>query len=403
MGYAACVSRRALRVLAITRIFPNKVEPHSAPFNRQQFAALGHMADVRVMATIPWFPGSRFVKKSKTWSLRTVPAHDTIDGLDVHHPRIPYVPGLPGVSGVLEAASLLPAIRKQRFDVILGSWAHPEGTAAVALAKLLRVPAVVKAHGSDLNVQGNMLGPRTNLAWALPRAARVVTVSAALGERAVQLGARPESIAVVPNGTDASLFFVRDRDEARAALDWPGPWPERLIVYVGRLERAKGVLDLIDAFLRIADRDPGLSLALVGDGGALTEAKARAAPLGSRVQFLGARPLAQIPLWMSASTLVTLPSHAEGSPNVVREALACGRPVVGSEVGGIPELLTSRDLGATVPARDPQALGEALLEVSGRSFDAAVIRSASGGSWEDSASCLLRVLEDVTGIADGQG
>ena len=394
---------RRLRVLAITRIFPNAVEPLSSPFNRQQFGALGRLCDLSVMATIPWFPGAAFVRSSRSWGLRKVPARDIIAGLDVSHPRVAYVPGVAGLSGALEVASLLPGFlaRHRDIDVVLGSWAYPDGAAAVALARLIGVPAVIKAHGSDLNVQSTMFGPRVNLSFALPRAARVVAVSAALGEKAISLGVSRDRVRVVQNGTDASLFRVRDQSEARSALTWPssrpgGPWPRRMVLYCGRIEREKGVMDLIAAFSAIASRAPDLSLALLGEGKAMAEAKELAAPLGDRIVFLGARPLAEVPQWMAASTLVTLPSHAEGSPNVIREALACGRPVVGTSVGGIPELLCSPDLGAMVPARDPAALGEALLEVAGRDSDPAKIAAQSGGSWEESAAALLAVLKDAS-------
>ncbi len=388
----------ALRVLAITRIFPNALEPLSSPFNRQQFGALGRFCHLRVLATIPWFPGAGLLRKSRTGRLREVPSRDVIEGLEVAHPRIAYVPRLAGVSGALEVASLLPEVllRRREVDVILGSWAYPDGAAAVALARMIGVPAVIKAHGSDLNVNASSPGARANLALALPRASRVVTVSAALRNRAIELGAVPGRTVVVANGTDASLFQVRDRDEARSGLDWAGEWPRRLVLYVGRIERAKGVMDLIAAFARIASGAPDLGLALLGDGGALAEAKAAAAPLGERVRFLGARPLDEVPRWMAASTLVTLPSHAEGSPNVIREALACGRPVVGTAVGGIPELVTTDvpgELGALVPLRDPAALGEALLDVAGRDFDPARIAARGGGSWDESAASLLTVLE----------
>ena len=386
---------RRLRILAITRIFPNAVEPLSAPFNRQQFAALAKLADLSVMATIPWFPGSRFVKKSKTWSLRSVPARDVIEGIDVAHPRVAYVPGLAGLSGALEIASLLPGLlsRRRDVDVVLGSWAYPDGAAAVALAKMIGVPAVIKVHGSDLNVQSKMFGPRKNLALALPRATRLVAVSAALGEKAISLGMPRERVAIVQNGTDGSLFRVRERAEARAALDWPGAWPKKLVLYVGRIERAKGVIDLIKAFSAVAAKDVDLAVALLGEGGAMAEVKALAAPLGDRVRFLGARPLSQVPQWMAASTLVTLPSHAEGSPNVIREALACGRPVVATNVGGIPELVTSDALGILAPLGDSAALGEALVDVANKGFDPAMIAARSGGSWEDSANALLAVLQ----------
>jgi teichuronic acid biosynthesis glycosyltransferase TuaC len=404
----ASAPARRLRVLVITRIFPNAVEPLSSPFNRQQFAALGRLCDVQVMATIPWFPGARLVGRSKAWALRKVPVRDVIEGLEVSHPRVVYVPGLAGLSGALEVASLLPGFlaRRRDIDVVLGSWAYPDGAAAIALARLIGVPAVIKVHGSDLNVQSSMFGPRANLSFALPRAARLVAVSAALGEKAIALGVARDRVTIVQNGTDASLFRVRDRSAARSGLDWLSlagvPWPRRMVLYCGRIERAKGVIDLIRAFTSIASRAPDLSLALLGDGGAMAEAKALAEPLGGRVVFLGARPLAEVPQWMAASTLVTLPSHAEGSPNVIREALACGRPVVGTSVGGIPELLTTastnvRELGAMVPARDPAALGEALLDVASRDFDPTMIAARSGGSWEESAAALLSVLRAAHG------
>ena len=401
---------RRLRVLVITRIFPNAVEPLSSPFNRQQFSALGRLCDLQVMATIPWFPGAAFVRRSRSWGLRKVPARDVIEGIEVSHPRVAYVPGLAGLSGALEIASLLPGFlaRHRNVDVVLGSWAYPDGAAAVALARLIGVPAVIKVHGSDLNVQSTMFGPRANLSLALPRAARLVAVSAALGEKAISLGVSRDRVNIVQNGTDASLFRVRDRAAARGALAWPSPsgaWPRRMVLYCGRIEREKGVMDLITAFSSIASRAPDLSLALLGEGRAMAEAKAMAEPLGGRIVFLGARPLAEVPQWMAASTLVTLPSHAEGSPNVIREALACGRPVVGTAVGGIPELLTTPkagELGAMVPARDPAALGEALLDVASRDFDPAMIAARSGGSWDESAAALFAVLKAAHGDRLGE-
>jgi len=386
-----------MRVLVITRVFPNAVEPLSSPFNRQQFAALGRLCDVEIMATIPWFPGSRWLRRwRRSPGLHAVPACDVIDGLTVVHPRVLYLPKVgAGLSAALEVASLLPEVAARRLavDVILGSWAYPEGVAAVALGRLLGVPSVIKVHGSDLNVIASMLGPRANLALAMPRAARVVAVSRSLGEKARSLGVASERIAVVPNGVDTSLFHVQDCDAARAELRLPARGA--MVLYCGRLERAKGVFDLLAAFLALAPREPSLSLVLLGEGSARREAELMARPLGPRVTFAGARPLAEVPTWMAASTLVTLPSHDEGSPNAVREALACGRPVVATSVGGIPELITSRVLGELVPVRDPCALAQALVAVAHRPTHAGTIAARSGGSWHESAASLLDVLHEA--------
>ena len=391
--------RDPLRVLVITRLFPNAVEPLSAPFNRQQFAALGRRCHVEIMATIPWFPGSRMLRRisgaaSPSVDLRDVPPRDVVDGLAVAHPRVLYVPRIgAGLSAALEAGCLLRDVmaRRRDVDVILGSWAYPDGAAAVALSMAIGVPAVIKVHGSDLNVLSSMRGPRANLALAMPRAARIVAVSRALAEKVSSFGVEPGRIAVIPNGVDASLFHVRDARLARRALGWPAGG--RIVLYCGRVERAKGVLELIEAFKAVLREQPDLSLVILGDGSARAEAEARARPIEDSVRFLGARSLAEVPMWMAASSLVTLPSHNEGSPNVVREALACGRPVVATSVGGIPELVHSPNFGELVPPRDPGALARALLRVVGRSSDAEAIAASCGGSWDDSAAALLSVLK----------
>ena len=135
-----------MRVLAITKIFPNAVEPLSAPFNRQQFAALSQLCELEVLATIPWFPGAGLISRwSTAGRLANVPAHETIEGISVAHPRTLFVPRLAHATwGPLYAASLAPQLHRYRgkVDVVLGSWAYPDGFAAVIAARLLGVPYI---------------------------------------------------------------------------------------------------------------------------------------------------------------------------------------------------------------------------------------------------------------------
>src|SRR6185369_6779995 len=126
----------------------------------------------------------------------------------------------------------------------------PDGVAAVTIGRLLGVPAVVKLHGSDMNVLSTMPPVRRLLQRALPRAERVVAVSRGLGEKARALGVPPGRIALVPNGVDRELFRPQDRATARQELGLDiGERP--LILYVGRLERSKGTDDLLAAFKRL--------------------------------------------------------------------------------------------------------------------------------------------------------
>ncbi len=389
-----------MRVLIVTKIFPNRAEPFAAPFNRQQFSRLQHFCDVEVLATIPWFPAARALSRwSAAGRVADVPARESIEGLEVEHPRTLFVPRFaPGLAGPLYVASLLPRLRRYRgkVDVVLGSWAYPDGFAAVHLARALGVPAVVKLHGSDVNVVARMPGPRRRLQNALPRAARIVAVSRQLGESIGELGVPMERVDVVPNGVDARLFCPRPRQPARAELGLS--LDDRVVLYVGRLEESKGVLDLLDAFEQAHAREPRLKLILLGDGQARALCNARAAESRGSIQVLGGRPLAEVPAWLAACDLVCLPSWNEGMPNAVLEALASGRRVVGTRVGAIPDLISSAELGEVVERQAPAELAAALLRAASTDYDPARVAALSNvQSWEDSACALYESLQRALG------
>jgi len=382
-----------MRVLVVTKIFPNRLEPQSSPFNRQQFAALSRRCQVEVLATIPWFPGAGHLRRwSQAGRLLEVPDHEQIDGLSVAHPRFVYIPKLGhSISGPLYAASLAPTILPQRgsVDVVLGSWAYPDGFAAVVLAELLGAPAVVKVHGSDINVLAAQLGPKQRLRWALPRATRVVAVSRPLAQRVASLGVSADRIDVVPNGIDRAMFHPRPRAPARRELGLKQD--SKVILYVGRVEREKGVLDLIRAL-----GYPGFAhteLCVVGDGSAVRSAVELAARMEARVHFAGPRPFAEIPQWLAAADVLSLPSWNEGAPNVVLEALSSGRRVVATSVGGIPDVVASEEQGTLVPPRAPEALANALRRALATPYDPAGVAAGAGViSWDESADLLMQSL-----------
>jgi glycosyltransferase involved in cell wall biosynthesis len=390
-----------MRVLIMTKIFPNRVEPSSSPFNRQQFAALGRLCDVEVLATIPWFPGAwAFRRWSPAGRLLDVPSDDRIEGLSVHHPRFAFVPRIGhAISGPLYAASLAKFVLRYRgrVDVLLGSWAYPDGFAAIVLASLLGVPSVIKLHGSDIDVVARLPGPRRRLQWALPRAARVVAVSQPLADAAVALGVSPDRVDIVRNGVDPDQFRLRDRGEARAAL---GESPDvRIVLYVGRIEREKGALDLVRAFARTRHRlAPRAKLVMVGDGSDVGECRKTAMELGADVEWTGPLPHDQIPRWLAACDVLALPSWHEGTPNVVLEAVACGRRVVATRVGGVPDVIRSNALGELVDPKDVPALAAAIQRSLSEAYDpASVALAANVGDWRTSAlhlhQSLSRALE----------
>jgi glycosyltransferase involved in cell wall biosynthesis len=102
----------------------------------------------------------------------------------------------------------------------------------------------------------------------------------------------------------------------------------------------------------------------------------------------------EVAIWMAAADLVTLPSYMEGCPNVVLEALASGRPVVATNVGGIPEIMNDK-CGRLVPPRDAGALAQALASVLDKAWDAQAISVHGSRSWETVSEELLEVFESL--------
>jgi glycosyltransferase involved in cell wall biosynthesis len=174
------------------------------------------------------------------------------------------------------------------------------------------------------------------------------------------------------------------------------PEDSRLIIYVGRLVHTKGLRELIDAFESLAGEDPRCRLVLVGEGpmrGGLLDLISRCG-LADRVVLTGGLPPARVADWICAADVLTLPSWSEGYPNVVVEALACGRPVVATDVGGTREIVSSFN-GVLIPPRDTGALREALRSSLDRQWDHPAIAARMKRTWDDVAAETLRVCNDM--------
>lgn len=379
------------RALLLSNLFPSSREPTRGVFNRQGFHALSHQCEVRVVAPLPWWSRIRRPRE-----LFRAPS-ESILGMPASYPSYWSVPGRPAFHAQGMYYSLRGEVRRLRrefpFEVILAAWAYPDGVAAAHLARELQVPLVTMVLGSDVNEVPRDPALRGQVAAGLKAASRVITVSGALRDRVVELGVAPERVVVQRNGVDGERFHIRSRSEARRRLGLPDQAP--LVCYVGNLFPEKGPQVLIEAMRELREAGhPEINLAVVGGGGLEAElrAKVEAYGLGACVRFHGRRPHDEVPDWISAGDVLCLPSFREGCPNVVLEALASGRPVVASAVGGVPELLCA-DTGFLVPPGDSRALADALAAAVARSWNPEVLRgSVECLSWDEFGAALYRTL-----------
>lgn len=376
-----------MRLLIVTSQFPIAGEPNRGRPIYQTVRALAGMAEVHVLSPIATYPQWA---RPRSYLYRAPDPAFAIDGCPVDY--LPY-PALPAVSrpfnGRLCARALHSTVARLRPDVMLSYWLYPDAYGALLAARRAGVPLVAGARGSDIRVRDAISRRLTQR--VVRQADALLTVSEDLGQLAVRdYGAHADRVHVIPNGCDAAIFHPRDRAAARAALGVPDD--AQLIAYVGRLVPEKGLRELLDAARLLAPAMPRLRIALVGEGPMRTELAALAARCGCEVALPGAQPPEAVARWMAASDLVTLPSYSEGHPNVLVEALACGRGVVATPVGGIPEVVDTAS-GLLVPPRDAHALAEGLRTGLAREWDEAALARGFSRSWATVAEETLQACE----------
>lgn len=251
------------------------------------------------------------------------------------------------------------AVSRTRPDIIHTHLKHADLIGAAA-ARRLGVPLVSTLHLLEEAVTPVGRGKRWLAAQARARAAAAtIAVSAALREWYLEtFRVDPRRVHVVPNGILRPELDATVRSRIRGALGLP----ENAVVaiMVGIMRPGKGHRELLDAIRHI---DPAIRFLLVGDGPLRADLEARAACLPPRqVFFTGYRP--DVTELMAASDLVVHPSRFDALPTALLSALAVGRPIVASDVGGIPEIVTS-DVGILVPPNHPAALAAAVTALAG--------------------------------------
>ena len=313
--------------------------------------------------------------------------------------RRPYLGGL--LPSFLACLARAVADEARQADLIHGQW-----LVSGLLGKWTRFshrrPVVTTIRGSDLALLSGL--PQGLAGWLLTGFQGLTAVSqeiqGRLREMAPNLGDSPEKVAFTPNGINTDLFTPRSQAACRADLGLEGDRP--CLLWAGRLAPEKGLDHLIHAMPAILAQTPRTSLVLLGDGPLRGELTGLIRKLGleESVELRPAIPRPRLNLWYGAADLVVLPSLREGRPNTVLEALACGRPVLASRVGGVGELIEDGLQGCLVPAGQPEVLGRTAAELlaqpqrlarMGQSGPARL--ESLGLTWAQSASRVREVYE----------
>jgi teichuronic acid biosynthesis glycosyltransferase TuaC len=407
-----------VRLLVYTMLFPNRVQPHHGVFVKERLLRYRerHGAELLVVAPVVRAPP---LGPARWRQLADVPAEEELDGVRVVHPRFLAVPAVGDAVRVAlmargSAGALLDEALRFQPTVLDVHYAWPDGAAAQRLRPRLeralhrRVPMVLTARGTDLNLTARDPRRRDEVAAALLGADHVVCVAEALRAVALELGVPPDRVTTLRNGVDVRRFTPGDRAAARAATGLPREG--RVLLCVGHLIERKGQHLLLEAYARVfgapragtgatgtaAAADEAPLLVLVGSGEGEGSLRALAARLGldARVRFAGAVRPEALPQWYRAADALVLPSLREGWPNVVLEALACGTPVLATAIWGTPEILSGCAAGALVPPT-VDGLADGLLRLPALRADAAR-PWAERHTWDATLDGMHAVLQRVS-------
>jgi phosphatidyl-myo-inositol dimannoside synthase len=361
-----------VRILAVTLGYPKEPGDSTAPFVDaivRGLARRGHDVDV----VLPHHPAFRYPdgERIRFFPYRYAPFArlspwgfgQTFDAKARISAQV--LPLLPAI-----ALSLRRAIKRrlaaEDYDVVHAHWLLPNGWAAASVARRAEVPVVVTLHGSDIAMAERHLPLRHMARRTFGRVAAVTATSDDLRRRALELGADPQAATVTYIGVDAERFAPRPAErETRHLLG--AEEGDLLVVAVGRLARVKGFEYLIEA----ASGLPRVALAIVGEGELRPELERLAHSSSARVVLAGGMPHDRIPRALAAADVVVVPSvvdsrgRVDSTTSTVPEALASGRPLVATAVGGIPELVRDGENGLLVPQKDPAALAASIERLRG--------------------------------------
>jgi len=378
-----------MRLLFISNLFPDTTQPWRGLDNVTLLHAMRTErpeADIRVLCLRP---GHGFWAR-KSCSFKPRP------GDEVLHPIYgwaPYVPKFGGMNDRLFAMAVRRALRELpadwKPDALLVPWLFPDGCGVNLLPELAGVPMVSVAQGSDVHHYLDLPMRRREI-LNLARRARIITRSEDLRQRLIRAGAEGGRVRTVYNGVDTQTFHPGDHSTARAKLNLPVDG--KLLLFVGNFLPVKGLDLLIKAMARALKELSGpLRLVMIGSGPLQAEmavlAKREGMPPDALI-WAGRKAPADVAQFMRACNAVCLSSHNEGVPNVLLEALASGRPLVSTHVGGISEILDAATSGGVlIRGRHVSDYASALLAVLRSPPDPLLLsRHAEDFAWPRCAS-----------------
>ena len=394
------------KLLVFSSLFPSQKRPNAGVFIRERMFRVNQEIPIIIVSPVPWFPFQGLLRYWRPHFRPQPNRHEEQQGVQVYFPRFFSIPGLfKSYDGFFMALGSLPVLFKLRkqFNIIDAHFAYPDGYAATLLGLWLKVPVTITLRGTEVPLS-KLPRRKEKLLTALQNANGIFSVSDSLKQLVVSLGAQPDKIRVVGNGIDLLKFYPLEKSVTRAELNIAKD--AKVLISVGALVDRKGFHRVIALLPALLKQYPTLIYLIVGGDSPegniknLLQQQVKTLKLEDHVRFLGAYPSDQLKRPLSAADVFVLATANEGWANVFLEAMACGLPVIATDVGGNKEVVNSAELGTVVPFSDPEALLSALLQALEKDWQTStIIYYAQQNSWDTRVSLLTEEFRRLARIS----
>jgi len=386
-----------LRILTISHMFPSqRSQRHGIFICREARFLRAHGIECDFLVGRPWtpWPLSRIGRWRDHGRANPLAPPDGLQARRVSYLRPPGF-GFRRFEGKSLALGAMGAAERWHqegpFDLVLGASMLPDAEAAVAIGKKLALPVATLAVGSDVMIYPDRMPVLWDrLCTTLEQVDLPVGVSESVCARLAETGRCRRDPLCVYLGRDTKAFTPpADKAQVRKQLGWRKS--DVIAIYVGGLVTSKGIRELADACEPLLGQHENFRLVCVGDGPAWDVL------IGPRAFHLTGRVEPEkVPLLLQGSDFLVLPSHSEGMPQAVLEAMNCGLPVIATNVGGVPEAVVDGETGLLVEARDVEGLRNAIE----RMITDAPFRSAAGRAGLQRAQTVFDSERNAAVFAD---
>ena len=394
------------KLLVITDRYPHIKDSITSSFVKSQVDCLkNYIGKVYIISLTPLVPKflSKFPFMHPRWRRDAYASDYKYDNVDVYFAKYFTLPldFFRRKKGDVAFKKVMKIIQRENIDFALihAHFTYPSGYVAARLRDIYRKPVVLTVHEDRGKFLEELASGDEKLIYSWRKADKIIRVNKRDLKQFKKIGINKSKLLSIPNGFSSDLFKPMDVDIARKKLGLPND--RKILVNIANLEKYKGQKYLIEAMKKVLTIRDDVLLYIVGVG-----------PLKNYIQSLidnyklqdniilagGNKPTEEIPLWMNACDVFVLPSLSEGNPTVMFEALACGKPFVGTTVGGIPEVIINEKLGILVEPKDIDGLAKAIVRALETDWDRKYISNyAKQFTWDKIAEKIMEVYREVLG------